>query len=363
MIKMLWTFTKAKPPFSRAICLFLFIFLCAGSAWAIPLYTYHERVRRATVLIGSIGISLQGEEHGSNRLREKSTEAYTLEEIRRTLAADETVEWQGGLLHVDNRWFAEALDNYERLSPGDPQRANALARIAERLQALDERLSEMEGQPGQSVDKEEEKARLAAILRRPEYNQQAEEGNALTSLLRRIREWLRKLFPERRPVAGPQRENRAVNGVAQLIVALLSLAVIAYVGWKFLPRFLRRDLKKRKPKKRGARVVLGEHLSSDETSADLLAEAEELARSGDLRGAIRKGYIALLCELHDRRVLRLEQHKTNRDYLGAVETDRPLYEQMKPMTMSFEQHWYGLTPAKERDWQVFRAHYQKAIQQ
>lgn len=339
----------------------LLVFVCTESALAVPLSVYHERVRRAITLIGLIGATRQGDEGAGNSRRERSNETSSaLEEIRGTLAAKETIEWNGEILHVDNEWLAESLDNYERMSPADPQRSEWLTRISERLRALDERLSEIEGKPGKSVDKEEEKARLAAILRRAEYNNQAEEGNAITRLWRRIMEWLRKLFPERGP-AGPKRENRAVNNGAQIIVALLSLAVIIYVGWRFLPRLLRRDMKKRKKSKRGARVVLGEQLSADETSSDLLTEAERLARSGDVRGAIRKGYIALLCELHDRKLVRLEQHKTNRDYLRAVEMNRPLYDEMKPMTMSFENHWYGLIPAKEMDWQVFRKHYQKAV--
>lgn len=286
-----------------------------------------------------------------------------IKDVRQLLPASESVEWQGGLLRVDNSWLVEALDNYELLPVGDKRRVEAMARIAERLQAIDERLSEMEGtaSSGKTIDKDAEKARLAAILRREEYSRQASEGNALTRLIRRIREWFRSLFPEREERDEPIRESRAVNNTAQLVVILLSLAVIAYVAWRFLPRLLGREMRKRKPRERGARVVLGEQLAADETSADLLDEAERLARSGDLRAAIRKGYIALLCELHDRKLVRLEQHKTNRDYLRAVEPNRTLYEEMKPMTRSFENHWYGLTPATETDWHDFRARYRNAL--
>lgn len=332
--------------------------MCTASALAAPLSDYHERVRRALISIGSVGTALQGEER--NRQRESSVEIAALEEVRRLLPATEKVEWQGGLLRIDNSWLAQALDAYQLMSPNDPKRNVALARMAERLQAIDERLTEVEGQTGKAINKDEEKARLAAILRRDDYNRQAAEGNALTRILRRIREWFRSLFPQRE-TNEPQRESRAVNNAAQIIVALISLAVIAYVLWRFLPRFLRRDLKKRKPKKRGARVVLGEQLGTDESSADLLAEAEQLARTGELRSAIRKGYIALLCELHDRKLVRLEQHKTNRDYLRAVQSNGALYDEMKPMTLSFENHWYGFITPTETDWQAFRAHYRKAV--
>jgi hypothetical protein len=52
-------------------------------------------------------------------------------------------------------------------------------------------------------------------------------------------------------------------------------------------------------KQREARIVLGERLEPDQTAADLLAQAEA-GSSRQLRAAIRKAYIALLCELGDR---------------------------------------------------------------
>jgi hypothetical protein len=336
----------------------LLLFLCAEGALGVSLSDYHARVRRALVSIGSIGTRVEGEEFSEER--ERSVEAAVIREVRGLLPADETVEWQGGTLRVNNGWLTESLDNYERMGASDSRRVDLMARIAERLQAIDDRLAEIDGAASKTINKDEEKARLAAILRREDFNKQQAEGNALTRLLKRFREWLRSLFP-RRETNQPRRESQPVNVAAQIIIALLALAVILYVAWRFLPRFLRREGRKRKPKKRGARVVLGEQLGADESSADLLAEAERLARSGDLRAAIRKGYIALLCELHDRKVVRLEQHKTNRDYLRAVQSNRPLYEEMKPMTTSFENHWYGFTPATDTDWQSFRAHYRKAV--
>lgn len=345
---------------SRASCILFLIIVCAEGASAIPLPDYHRHVNRAISSLGSIGASLEDEERSLES--ERSVEAAVIREVRGLLPANETIEWQGGTLRVDNSWLKEALDNYERLPEGDPERIESAARIAERLQAIAERLSEIERAGAKTINKEEEKARLAAILRRAEYNQQAPEGNALTRILKRIREWFRSLFPRRDATEGPPRESRAVNSAAQLVVILLTLAIIIYIAWRFLPRFLPRGRGKRKPRKRGARVVLGEQLSADESSADLLAEAERLARSGELRAAIRKGYIALLCELHDRKLVRLEQHKTNRDYLRAVQSNQPLYEEMKPMTASFENHWYGFTDPTEADWQDFRTHYRKAIQ-
>jgi hypothetical protein len=176
------------------------------------------------------------------------------------------------------------------------------------------------------------------------------EGGALTRLIEQFFLWLRDLFPEMAPVrpgASP-----GVSRAAQVFVIALGVLAFAFVVWKF---WRRRAHKVKTSRLREPRVVLGERLEADQTAADLLSDAERLARSGDLRGAIRKAYVALLCELGDRRVIRLAQHKTNRDYLQAIRAAAPprLYTEMLPLTFNFELHWYGLQAAEESDWQDF----------
>ncbi|HVF26808.1 MAG TPA: DUF4129 domain-containing protein, partial [Pyrinomonadaceae bacterium] len=204
-------------------------------------------------------------------------------------------------------------------------------------------------------DKEAEKGRLAAILRRPEYRQQDAAGGALRRLLDQFLKWLRDLFPEPQPLRPGT--SRGLSTIAQIVVYTLALAVIGFVVWKFRSRLFRTEALRRVVPKREARVVLGERVGAEQSATDLLDEAEQLARAGDLRGAIRKGYIALLCELGDRKIIRLARHKTNRDYLDAVRqsgANQNLYAAIRPLTASFERHWYGLEPATEADWDDFR---------
>jgi len=128
-----------------------------------------------------------------------------------------------------------------------------------------------------------------------------------------------------------------------------------------LPRFMRRRKKERKAKPE-PRIVLGERLEPDASAVDLLAEAEALARSGQIRAAIRKAYIALLVELGERKVISLAHHKTNRDYLRSVRSIPGLYTPMAGLTDSFERHWYGLGQPEPGDWQSFRDAYKAVIQ-
>ena len=171
-------------------------------------------------------------------------------------------------------------------------------------------------------------------------------------------EWLRKIFPKPKPIA-PGAAG-ILSKVAQVFVIILALAVIIFVARLFLPRLLQNRRSKRKAKE-GPRIVLGERLEPDQSARDLLSEAETLARTGDLRAAIRKAYIALLLELGERKIITLEQHKTNRDYLRAVRRIESLYPNVKQLTDSFELHWYGLARATETDWETFRSGYSSAL--
>lgn len=332
----------------------------ASNVVAIPLATYRDRVHKCLIALDS----LQAIGEDADEASRDERIAQTIAHVRRLLPPTETVEVGGPSLEVDNKWLEKALQEYEELPSSSERRKAVLTETTERLGALAEALTDLENRAANNTNaqnREEAKARLANILRRDEYAKKAADGNALSRLMQRLLSWLRSLFPNS-PQIEPGRA-KFLSQLAQILVVALALAVIAFVLWKFGPRVWRSNEKRRKKGKREARVVLGERLEPDQTSADLLAEAEALARDGHLRAAIRKGYIALLCELGDRKVLGLAQHKTNRDYLRSVRNQAQLYEEMLVLTNSFEIHWYGFMPANADDWNMFRARYHQALRQ
>ena len=332
----------------------------ASSVVAIPLSTYRDRVHTCLIALDS----LQAIGEDSDEASRDERIGRTLADVRRLLPPSETVDVDVPTLNADNRWLAKSLQDYVDSASVASRRKAILTEITERLGALEEALVELENKAANTVaaeDKDQTKTRLANILRRDEYEKKAADGNALTRLYRRFMGWLRSIFP-----SGPQLEPgraKLLAQIAQIAIVALALAVIAFVLWKFGLRVWKSNSKRKKSGKREARIVLGERLEPDQTSADLLAEAEALARDGNLRAAIRKAYIALLCELGDRKILGLAQHKTNRDYLRSVITQQPLYDEMVVLTNSFEIHWYGFMPASLDDWNVFRARYHQAIKQ
>jgi uncharacterized protein DUF4129 len=342
-------------PIARLVLVSVLILCYPTTGHAIPLAEYHRRIEQAINALDSLTQSDEGETASDRASRMNST----INAVRTAVPRSEKVEWNETSFDADNAWLDETLGEFERLNDWDPNRAEVLARIIERLQAIDARLQEIRKAVGPpAATKSEAKQRLSDILQRPEYAKTVNEGSALPHLWQRFLKWLENLFPESKPLS-PGRAS-AVSRFAQVFVVLLALAVISYAVRVFAPR-LWRGRKTRKRAKPEARVVLGERLEPDQSASDLLSEAEALARAGDLRAAIRKAYIALLVELSDRKIVSLAQYKTNRDYLRSVRDVEPLYRNMKKLTDSFEQHWYGLAQANETDWMAFQAGYREAL--
>jgi hypothetical protein len=327
------------------------LFLCCASVAAIPISDYQQNIKRAITALESLD-NTDEEEAGSEY---EKLLAQTIETVRTALPAYQTVELDGETCNVDNSWVHKTLDEFKEPT----LRLDRITELMDSLRAIEARVAERQ-KPGQLVDsKTQAKSKLESILARPEYAGNAKGTNALTRLLRDFFRWLRKFFPERRNVdAG--RAN-LISMIARYLVIGAALFVLGYVVKILLARF-KRERKKKAPKSKEPRIVLGERLEPDETAKDLLAEAEALARNGDLRAAIRKAYIALLVELGDRKMLSLAQYKTNRDYLNALRNAPQLHSKMRGLTDSFERHWYGFAQATQSDWQDFRARYSAALQ-
>jgi len=279
----------------------------------------------------------------------------TIAQLKTALPQHEQVLLTSQTITVDNRWLHEALNEYGKANSETEKSAQATA-ISERLLAIIERLDELK-QSSTGSSKDESKARLAEILRRSEFNKTASEGSAIGRLWAAFLRWLSSIFPQTKPLQPGG--SRFLSGIVQIVVVAVAVGAIVLLVWRFVPRYFRNRGKKKK--KREVRIVLGERLAPDQTSSDLLAQAEALAHAGDLRAAIRKAYVALLCELGDRKIISLAQHKTNRDYLVAVRDRRSLFESMRNLTNSFELHWYGSVPAEENDWKAFRTSYHQAL--
>ena len=342
---------------SLLIC-FVVIVFSPVSTFGRTLEQYRESVRHARDLTISM---LYPDEEDEASKKSQISESEILKEIRKNILVTEKIEWQGTSIETNNEWLRQNLDKFEREPQASPKRRVILTAINERLAALYQKLVELENLPAQNRAKDEDKQKLAEILRREEYRKpEKEEESLFQKFYRKIMQWLASFFPR------PDLSDSSLSGfqslslILQILLYALVLGAIGFLIYKFAP-FLAGRFRWNYTSGKQDRVILGERILAEETAQNLFAEAENLAREGNLRGAIRKGYVALLCDLSDRKIIGLTRHKTNRDYLRDVRDKNELYQNMNGLTSNFERHWYGFESAEEKDWEEFRNGYKRII--
>ena len=334
-----------------AVSLLLLLLTCT-SVSAVPLSSYHQNIKRAIETLEAL-----------TRIDEDEADAHDIDNqfvessksIRSILPQHQTVEFDGDSYNVDNSWLHKSLEELDRSA----DRSDKLEQILDSLRALEARVEERQNPGRLAESKEQAKGRLQNILNRPEYASGKHGANALARLLQDIANWLEKLLPKRNFSSG---SVNFISVIARILVLAIAALVIAFVLKIVLSWFVGRSSKPKRKKIKEPRIVLGEKLEPDATATDLLAEAETLARQGDLRAAIRKAYIALLVELGDRKLISLAHHKTNRDYLNSLRSQPQIHSRMRGLTESFERHWYGFVAATPNDWQDFRAGYLSTLE-
>ena len=326
------------------------VFLCADSVRALPLAQYRQNVHQATAEI----YALQSAEEQSRSISQSFAVVQT---IRKLLPVRQKIEIGNNAdFETDNSWLETSLKNYEKTLPAAPERALILRSAADRLSAIEDRLKELETAQTVANAQNADKQKLDEILQRPEFQKPKEDKSILQQLADALDEWLSALFRRSPPaeIDQPQVDLSPVGAILNYVVIALAVAIIGFVAWRFLLPLVGNRSGRKKAGKKEPRIILGEQLAADATADDLLSQADRLAASGELRAAIRKGYISALCDLSDRKVLGLARHKTNRDYLRDVKKRDEIYQPMTGMTGIFERHWYGDVPPEKEDWQTFR---------
>ena len=289
-------------------------------------------------------------------------EREIFEEVKKLLPDKDSIEIDGKTVEADNSWLTKKIESYKNEPDQSDRKKLLITEIYERLEAIEKKAEELESEfSGSAATKDAHKRKIAEILTREEFQKSAEDDESFVQwLIRTVREWLNDLFP--RPQIQPNSGGsfESVAFVFQLVLYALILGIIAFLIYRFAP-FLVSKLRKKTKRATNERIILGERLAPGETPKTLFSEAERLANEGDLKAAIRKGYIALLFEMNERKVLGLAKHKTNRDYLHDVKKRENLYRNMSRLTSNYERHWYGFDSVEFSDWEDFRSKYKEAI--
>ena len=328
----------------------LLIVLLASFAIAAEIVDYQKRVHSARAEIQDLLANVAAEEEGEEPDRPN---AEVFAGVRKNIPSSEKLATPNGEIETNNQWLIDRLKAAEDQTDLT-KRAEILNEIDERLAGISAELDKLQAAQAAERSKDEDKRKLSEILSRPEYQKpevKPPEESLMSRLLRQFFEWLESILPKFGMGTAPDLSG-AVS-VTQYILIALILLLLGFLAYKlvplFVPRFRRKDKKEKE-----SRVILGEAIADDVSASDLFGDAERLAREGDLRGAIRKGYVALLCEMSDRKLIGLARHKTNRDYLRDVRSRSEIYVEMNGLTGSFERHWYGEQDARREDWEEFR---------
>lgn len=223
-------------------------------------------------------------------------------------------------------WLAELEAD---MSSGRPRSALEAA-----ARQLAERLFFTCGVAGEdsSVPAAVDRARLLAILSRPEFERHAPDDTALYQLLTRAAAWLRDFFSA----------NDGLQATATSVRALFLLGACAFAAFLAL-RMARAALGRARP---GLRSTRAEALALDDPEAyrERLGAALE---SGDGREAIRLGLLTLLAELERARLASPGRAATNRELAEQIAVrggGEELSRRARELLGFYDRAWYGLRP-------------------
>jgi hypothetical protein len=163
----------------------------------------------------------------------------------------------------------------------------------------------------------------------------------------RLLEWLRR---SRRPPPGDPARPFA-SGLSEPLAWALAAGAAALLGLLLVRAWRRR--RAAEPASLGATVAA----SAGAALPDALSQpadawerfAQEFARSGEWRLALRALYLRLLALLHERGAIRYEIQRTNGDYVAALGGGAAA-EPFRRVTLSFDQAWYGNKPFGREDY-------------
>jgi hypothetical protein len=169
------------------------------------------------------------------------------------------------------------------------------------------------------------------ILRRPEYDGLRRD---VTNYIDKFKEWLQELLTDLleglfSKVSIGSGFSTVLVIIALLIFTVLIIFIIVKIGKSF-------------ERRKRVKEILGEKIDDNTTPSTLKTKAAAFAEVGDIRQAIRFGFIALLLLMHERNVVYLDETRTNEEiyrYLARKKFDSLL--QLRGCINIFNLVWYG----------------------
>ncbi|MBX7223632.1 MAG: DUF4129 domain-containing protein [Blastocatellia bacterium] len=272
--------------------------------------------------------------------------------LRNLLPQAETVDYQGQIMAVGNHRVYTLLSEQEK-STSWGESLQSLETLNDEIQTLRHYLNET-GKP-LSMQGTEGRGRIEEILKRDAFTLKKDDSWR-EKLWKELIDWLGKNLGKYWPKLGVGTSGYA-EGLKLVLWVVFGIALVWFARLLFL-RFKNRA---KIEQKTGPKTILGEDVEEIKSADELLSDGLECARKGEFRQAIRKVYIALLFEMDQREVIRIEPGLTNREYLNAVRRQTRLYPPMSDMTNRFDEVWYGQMTSSQDDYQQFLVKYREAL--
>lgn len=169
------------------------------------------------------------------------------------------------------------------------------------------------------------------ILARPEYQPEP------PSLLDRAWTWINEQFAE---LLG----SLFGTGGSYLVGWILLAVLAGLLGW-----FLVRVMPRNRLGRNVAEPVVETDVRATASRDDWLAQAGAAEAAGDWREAVRARYRAMIAGLIDRQEVADFDGATSGEYRASFEPGPPRSDSLDQATETFEQIWYGGSPAQADD--------------
>jgi hypothetical protein len=188
---------------------------------------------------------------------------------------------------------------------------------------------------------------LEEILSGPEFQWKTTEPSPLSQwingLLQRFLEFLSELFPEE---TGEQSAGGGIPGLDMILTMISILAVILILG--FVLQQLASGFVEE-----ASREFEDDPEGEVTNSRSAYQRARQLSQGGDYRSAVRYLYLSSLLLLEERRLLRYDRAKTNREYLRDLSEHPELEEVLEDVVGVYDRVWYGHKNLEEEDFDQF----------
>jgi len=223
----------------------------------------------------------------------------------------------------------------ESPASGGARRSRAIAAAKARAESLLESLRES---PPRSPSEAEIRLKLAHVLARREFAAPPAKRTAVEAVV----QWLLKVM-ERLYGRSAGASAFATWAVLAVLAVLAAASLMAYASRAIANRLAMASCD------HGARPEADGELSAP---ADLLAEADRLAREGDLRAALERSFVATLVHLDRVGLIRYDPTRTNWENLASISRGVPasIRSRLAHAARVFDRVWYGHKPVSASEY-------------